>query len=189
MARPDQGVTRRSGCIALAASFERDRTGSPSPSNPERSQPARIGARLASHPRASSKRSRVDTYAAPPMRPTAASFAGSMCMRSFASASSTRTCTTRPNLLQDAEARARREVHRRSREAKPLRPPRPPRGRRHARVDLQRVPRQGLRDLGAVHGRVREEERLSGTSSRSLDNEAKRSPTLWRDLLKNASFA
>ena len=31
------------------------------------------------------------------MRPTAASFAGSMCMRSFASASSTRTCTTRPN--------------------------------------------------------------------------------------------
>ena len=90
------------------------------------------------------------------MRPTAASFAGSMCMRSFASASSTRTCTTRPNLLQDAEARARREVRRRSREAKPLRPPRPPRSGRHARVDLQRVPREGLRDPRRLHGGLRQ---------------------------------
>ena len=66
---------------------------------------------------------------------------------------------------EELEKQVREGIHRRG----PRRPQGPPLGRRHARVDLQRVPRRGRRRARVVHAGVREEERLGRRQADQAD--------------------
>ena len=58
---------------------------------------------------------------------------------------------------EELEKKFAKESHR----GRPRRPQRPPIGRRHARLDLQRLPRGGGRRARRVHEGVRADERLA----------------------------